>query len=275
MKRFKQHLSEVYSKENIWLLQYMRQEGLDLTVFKPSIFTYWIRDNHPEVSMEKISSPLDPVEFWEDVFEHIPKNIRIEFQNYVDDNSDQWFKWIDNYEFQSLTKASMSLSRDKLLKRTTWLVHFTHNEMGILRNGFKGTDDIVRLALTSYGSKDYEGYNFAFIADSRDADNVSRSGKYGDQALMFQNSGVNAYHYGDGEEQIMFWGADVDKKKFVLLSKWERSWYVVGNHKYKGHPNSGYEYPDDALFFPEGGGYEECVEWVQKNHKQYRKVIYQ
>ena len=35
---------------------------------------------------------------------------------------------------------------------------------------------------------------------------------------MFQNSGVHCYHYGDEENQVVFWGADVDPRDIILIT---------------------------------------------------------
>ncbi len=102
------------------------------------------------------------------------------------------------------------------LVRPTWLVHFTDDPDDIAENGFKyGWDGTEGLGLTTHFTDNVRkrgpGYNFAFVVGSRDARNAA-SGyfdadpKYGKHAVVFWVGGVEAYHYGDEESQVIFWG---------------------------------------------------------------------
>ena len=96
-----------------------------------------------------------------------------------------------------------------------WLIHFTPNPGEIALNGFtKGTQDMEELGVT-HGSQRYEeGYNFAFIADKA-TNNEARYylghdgyGNLDDNAgaVMFKADGIEAYHGGDCQDQVIFWG---------------------------------------------------------------------
>jgi len=93
------------------------------------------------------------------------------------------------------TWSHMSLERETLLPRNTWLIHFTNEPYSIAKNGFTiGMDDMERLGLTTYFSKEYKslgGYNFAFLAPSREANWAATKRRYGKSAVMFQNSGIS------------------------------------------------------------------------------------
>ena len=97
------------------------------------------------------------------------------------------------------------LSFNKILPPGTWLLHKGDN-YDILKNGFtRGVDDITKLALTTYRNKTGPGFNFAFPAFNGDYDEE----KYGQHAFMFQSAAVLVTHYGDEEEQAIFWGPSV------------------------------------------------------------------
>jgi hypothetical protein len=154
-----------------------------------------------------------------------------------------------------------------MLKPSTWLIHFSDDASDISWKGFKyGSDDMTKLGLTTYLSKDakqYGGYNFAFVADSRDAKNAaghrSGRGKYGKEAVMFQAAGVQAYHYGDEENQVIFYGKSINPNKVVYLSKADDDWCVNGNRTNRS-----------CLYT---GPFEDTIDWVINNHEQYRHKI--
>ena len=43
--------------------------------------------------------------------------------------------------------------------------------------------------------------------------------KYGKDAVIFKGTGVEVYHIGDEENQIIFWGSDVDKDSIFYLNR--------------------------------------------------------
>ena len=113
----------------------------------------------------------------------------------------------------------------------------------------------------SQDSKKYAGYNFAFVANTRDASAAARQKKYGKDAVIFQAAGVQAYHYGDNEDQIMFWGPSINKDKLVLL-KHDDDWMVVPNRPLRSNRE-----------FLKKGDFKEVVHWVMQNYRQYSKVL--
>src|SRR4051812_38904112 len=94
-----------------------------------------------------------------------------------------------------------------------------------------------KLGLTKYigdNEKKYAGYNFAFEALGRDANWSASQGKYGKHAVLFQNSGVHCYHYGDEETQIVFYGADVSPKNIIYLRNEGGDWQVMPAYEIRG-----------------------------------------
>ena len=156
------------------------------------------------------------------------------------------------------------MSYKKMVEPGTWLIHFSDNASWIARQGFKrGIDDMTKLALTTHMSdqeKDLSdgGYNFAFDADSRYADYAARQGKYGSDAVMFRSAGVEAYHYGDEEDQIVFYGPAIDPGQIVLLHNNSGDWCVEMTGR------------RDCAYI---GEFRKVVDWVTINFDQYRKRI--
>ena len=132
------------------------------------------------------------------------------------------------------------------------------------------------------------GFNFAFEAGSPEADKHARTAQYGSTAIMFLGTGVKVYHEGDKQDQVVFWGQDVDPRSMVLitLNRHDERFCV------RGHPMKGLHGPEPRTYRDKPGKkfYDEpekgegvCVfqhedisrvtDWVQKNWRQYSKVI--
>lgn len=266
---FFKSLTEKYSDDNRHFLNYMKA-GNEFDPFQSWYYVcQWCEQNDyldevSEIVGEELTSAQDMEEHEPDVFYKLPPEIQKECGEWaverhaVDDPSD------------APTSHHMSLNKPQLLPRTTWLAHFTDKPWDVAREGFtKGVDRMDRLGLTTWlgdHDKDYGGYNFAFVADSRHAAWAASQGKYGGKGvLLFQNSGVHCYHYGDEEDQVVFWGADVSPKEIVLVTKEYDEWQVQGNHDLGGERGN-VVYKDES--------FEKVVKWVMQNHRQYAKHLY-
>lgn len=161
----------------------------------------------------------------------------------------------------SLMDLQSERGRKGYLPPTTWLIHFTDDAEGVRSSGLtQGQSDINRLALTTHqgnAEKQYGGYNFAFVANSRYAQQSARKGKYGSDAVMFQAAGIPVYHHSDEEDQVIVWGKDVPTSRMVMLSGDGGEWTVRSN---KGRD-------------PFTGDFSKAVDWVMKNYNQYRRVL--
>lgn len=162
----------------------------------------------------------------------------------------------------SLMDLQSNRGRKGLLPPTTWLIHFTDDAEEVSSSGLtQGQGDIDKLALTVHQSKaekQYGGYNFAFVADSRHAYNAMSNKKYGRDAVMFQAAGIPVYHYSDEEDQVVLWGKDVPASKMVLLIRDGDDW-IVRSRKGRRDPFT--------------GDFKSAVGWVMKNYNQYRRVL--
>jgi hypothetical protein len=137
--------------------------------------------------------------------------------------------------------------------KNEWCIHFTEYADDISKEGFtSGTEDISRLAFTGAGQqKPSAGYDFAFLIDDRNVD----FNNYGTKAVIFRTSGVLVRHYGDEQDQVIFWGPNV--KSFIPVEN-DGDWIVYGQ---KGQVLFRGEKPSDVAF------------WATNNLPQYRKQI--
>lgn len=254
---------EAYSKENVALLNYAKgwnDSAYDMEELR-YLFRDWMQDEHPEVKDLDYMDDLDFPEVEEKYGEYFD-----EFKKRLESGL-----YRNKPEIFGSTRRIMDLKNQKLLPNDTWLIHFSDNARNIAREGFTvGADDITNLAVTRYANKGYEteGYNFAFLANSPEVSNVSRSHKYGKNAVMFRGSGVHFYHYGDSENQVVFYGPDV--KEFVLLEEVDGDFRVIGNQR---HTAKDYLF-DSALTHSSEPSIIQCVKWVENNWQQYQKVLF-
>lgn len=144
--------------------------------------------------------------------------------------------------------------------KNEWLIHMTDNLQGISHEGFNIGVSIDELAYTpGRGTTKYKygpGYNFAFTAD--DAWYAERSG-YGECCILFQASGVQIYHYGDNEHQVIFYGPSARNLIFIYEEEYgdySGSWVIKS------------EITGRLLcHFDDLQG---CVNWAIQNFAQYR-----
>lgn len=110
-----------------------------------------------------------------------------------------------------------------------WLVHMTSSDNipGLYKEGFSYGVDIDNLAYTpGIGTTNYKygaGYDFAFDAD--EASIAEKSG-YGDCAVLFQASGIQIYHWGDQQYQVIFYGPSARNLIFLFQDDETKMWYV-------------------------------------------------
>ena len=139
--------------------------------------------------------------------------------------------------------------------KNEWCIHFGNDASEIAKEGFTdGTLDVNDLAYTSAGQrKSTHGYNFAYRLSER---NVDRN-NYGNEAVIFRTSGVEIYHYGDNENQVIFWGPNVKELIPIEYNKEIGEWVVYGH---KGQ-------------ILKSGKPSDIAYWATENLPQYRKQI--
>lgn len=189
-------------------------------------------------------------------------------------------------------------------KINEWLVHNTSEENvgGILNNGFLYGASRNHLGWTGSGNKDDEcgEYGFAFPIRQAPDPNYRGEMKYGTNSIVFIGTGVNAYHYGDEEDQVMFDLATPTSCFLVCRYELEDSLATknaLENWKEDnpGKTISGLEYNQDiyttdyfwcvvgekngreTILFKsrdDDSGYQNCLAWIERNGKSYEPYMF-
>jgi len=187
--------------------------------------------------------------------------------------------------------------------RNHWLLNYTNNADYIANNGFTVANTKISqlpcttdaLHLAKVGD---EGYNFAYDAESFDTyvkDIFSYGGFPTTNAVLFQASGIEVYHNGDNENQVIFHNKDA--KNIIPIYRENGYWCVksrlngkiihkenfvenknkkfdYGNHYFKtierGKRNIS---PSDDYSFNNLAALNNLVNWVINNFPQYRKHL--
>lgn len=149
-----------------------------------------------------------------------------------------------------------------ILPRDTWLIHFSNNAKQIYNSGFKyGINNKEFLAYTEYNDiadeiKSREGWNFAINIDN--IDNVVIGKKYGNSAVMFQSSGIEALHTIEMDREVIFQGKYIKPRDMVYVNKQGDEWCVVARN--------------DRIVY-KNKDIRNVVTWVKQHYQQYRKVF--
>lgn len=265
--RYTELLSEKYTAANSRLLKHLRHPEFDP-------YTYW---NEIRVFFEEFPAYLEyaaeaagkPLHDADELNEEEP-DLFYRLPDWLKKESEEWIlSWLHTHDpAEAPTYSHVHLRSHQLVPRGTWLVHFTDEPDQIAEQGFRiGIADINKLGLTTYFQKDafekkYGGYNFAFFANSPDAEFAAEKHNYGRHAVMFQNSGVDTFHLADEERQVIFNGEDVDPRQIVVLHCMSGDWQVKSRRRLR---NGGW-----TLF---AGDFEPCVQWVEHNFAQYRRYL--
>lgn len=209
-------------------------------------------------------------EFDEDDHDGIAEAIGKLSKGQQDDFKEFALDWLNRNAPEDVpSNQHMELSSKKLLSRRTMLVHFSNNADDIWRQGFKyGFPDPDRLGLTThFGDKvrmREPGWNFAFEAMGSDVTRAAREKKYGNDAVIFWNSGVKVYHWGDAEHQVIFWGTDVEPREIIFLKRDGSEFMIQGNRKWRSKDNREYVFKGDI---------DDCIGWIEKNWATYKNIL--
>ncbi len=246
-------LIEMYSSQNTYALQALKNTDFDYYNHWWEICN-WAEETDNLDAFGDFESAEQLHEEDASLFEHIPEYLQKEASETILHN-------LMRHDPAEVPSSEWFTPENKLIPRQTWLVHFTDHASAIIHDGFtKGMDDAYKLGLTTYfgdGAKQYGGYNFAFEAKSRYASFAASQKKYGKEAILFQSSGVKAWHSGDEEDQIIFWGPEVDKNSLIYIHQSHGDWYVLNKHS---RPII-------------QGEFEYIVNWLIANYDQYRKAL--
>ena len=152
------------------------------------------------------------------------------------------------------------------LIKNQWLIHFTNDADSIAREGFtRGVNEMDKLGLTTHLGdfyKKYGGYNFAYTIQDYKKHSGTRylqqKFKYGNEAVIFNASGLRLWHHGDEEPQVIFFGNTA--KNIIPITGGEDKDWAVRNSK------------TNRIIF-EDDNFDKVVQWVINNFIQYRNAI--
>lgn len=175
-----------------------------------------------------------------------------EFKEYISKHS---------HEMYGADRPATEYFSGAKIEKPGWLVHFTNDPDSIASDGFMyGHPDTIGLGLTTWKSeqarKREPGFNFAFETGTRDADFAASKSKYGKHAVVFWAGGVNAYHSGDEENQIIFWGPSVRKDMIFVIEKRDGEWVA----------------PDATGRERKRGEFNDVVSWVEDNYRLLQNI---
>jgi len=257
---------ESYTNDLVYLRNYMRQKPLDLPNFGWE-FLHW-RKSDEILRRLKISKKQLEAARENDSDDYYYTTLEKIEQGMTEDEKTDFLGDLQRHNPAEAPTWSY-LDYERMVKPDTWLIHFTNAADNITQKGFThGMDDMTKLGLTTHyrddsGYKKFGGYNFAFEADSKYAKYAAHDRKYGNEAILFQAAGVKAYHYGDEESQVMFWGKSVSPNRVIRLSRDGDDWCVTTS-------GSMYEKNRECAY---RSSFPDVVNWVERNYQQYRHQI--
>jgi hypothetical protein len=266
-------LNELYSQDHAGLYDYLKS-GDDFDPYDYELYIILWAKQEFDNDLDTMIDALDiHVSVGANDFDDLHADDATEIYNSLSPQQkskcESWCKHAIVSDDPAEAPSYLHMSAMKKIPRTTWLIHFSDHAYDIYYNGFKyGSDDITKLGLTTHyhtgrGFKSGQGFNFAFIAQSRDALNADLGTrgrtKYGREAVMFMSSGVEVLHYGDEEHQIIFQGKEVNPRDMVYLKNDGGTWMVM--------PRRG----DRAVYQNDHIG--NVIKWVVAHYQQYRRVL--
>lgn len=218
-------------------------------------------ENNEEV-YEKVEELMADGKLTEDLFDfesyEFAEEIGDLFNGELSEYADDFVKYVSYY---GDTEIPLFCVADYVKDiHNEWLVHMTDNYSGVWHEGFNVGVEIDDLAYTpdrggtkwKYGP----GYNFAFEADQADVAEHSGYGKY---CILFQASGVEIYHHGDEQYQVIFYGPTA--KNLIFIEKPDYGDYAgmwcIEDEQYSGRYLCHFDDLQDAVY------------WAINNFPQY------
>lgn len=265
----RQYLKEYLDKD--WMMPLKKfmsmdetDEAIECAFSNPYRFKEWVESN--DDVMFAIQDMVENEQIRPDIFD-------LEDVEFVEEASDLFKGGLKDYCEDFIQYTSASGDRDIPLfvasyyvrdVHNEWLVHMTNNLTGITQEGFNIGVTIDELAYTpAIGTTDFKygpGYNFAFSAN--EADEAERS-NYGKYCVLFQGSGIMIWHYGDEQNQVIFYGPSA--KNLIFITK-----HTFGEYEGMWCIDSWY---DDSKTLCHFDDLPTTVDWAIRNFAQYRNHL--
>jgi hypothetical protein len=274
-----QVLNEYITKDIVYLKDYFKMPKSSKMEYLPHEYYYFFDDFLDETDTEferpketQPSNYMDEPDEEVDMFDN-----DIELMTWLENNNREIYNKFAEYLYDKISNNTLPINDAEYpawsyfddnpqLIKNQWLIHFTNDADNITKNGFKyGVNDMTKLGLTTHlgeFDKKYGGYNFAYTLNdfkkygASSYGNWSKSGyKYGNEAVIFNASGIKVWHYGDEEPQVIFYGNTA--KNIIPITSGENAKFGVFSK------NGNLLFENDDL--------PKIVKWIVNNYQQYRK----
>ena len=274
-----QMLNEYITKDIVYLKDYFKTSKSSKMEYLPHEYYYFFDDflDETDIFFER-PKKTQPSNYMDEPDEDVDMfDNDIELMTWLENNNREMYYKFGEYLYDKISNNTLPIDDAEYpawsyfddspqLIKNQWLIHFTNNVDSIAKNGFKfGVDDMTKLGLTTRlgeFDKKYGGYNFAYTLNdfkkygASSYGNWSKSGyKYGDEAVIFNASGIKVYHYGDEEPQVIFYGNTA--KNIIPITSGENAKFGV--------------YGKNGKLLFENDDLTKIVNWVVNNYQQYRK----
>lgn len=277
MKTFiKKLLREYIGQDMVSLRRYFMMSDEEKKESLPYEYYYYFDDFLIETDTD-FEPPKEqrPSNYADEPYEEVNMfDDNLELMDWLEKNNKNLFDSFANYLFSKINNHELPIPdsdypawtyfSDVQLIKNQWLIHFTEDADSIALEGFKyGVSDMDKLGLTCHlgeFEKKYGGYNFAYTLPDylRYARANRNTFKYGEEAVVFNASGIKLWHWGDQEPQVIFYGNTA--RNIIPITSGDRDKYAVRNSK------------TNRIHF-ENDDFDRVVDWIVKNYIQYRKKI--
>lgn len=149
-----------------------------------------------------------------------------------------------------------------------WLIHFTNHAHEIINKGFtQGTPNKSKVAYTCWVHSNDKHYKNGYLYGYKINDIPNDATKFGEDAILFQASGIEVYHRGDKEKQVIFHNQDA---KNLIYIQCPDNFPNTYQNKLKDWTVASL-ITDEPLYTSDS--IEDVIEWILKNFSQYRKHL--
>jgi hypothetical protein len=244
-------------------------KALEILTSYPEEFGMWLEENrpwlmehgYPEFARIDLQLAIERGE-WNASTTEVPEEVVLKFWGDIEEN----FR-----RYAEAEHPTWLFMRNPKIVKNEWLIHFTRDAHTVACRGFtNGMDDYTRLGLTTRYSLEQKpgGYNFAYSAKGWEHYAQGQHGfKYGGEAVLFRASGVQVWHDGDIEAQVIFVGNTAQDIVPLTQSGYDGGWWANGIGK-GGREEGNYEQGDGSF-----ESLSKAVKWVLQNFSQYKRLL--
>lgn len=277
-EQVRSYINEYIGRDMVYLKDYFSQSKEAKINSLPYMYSFMFNDFLYDENIE-FDKPTDDYYDGDNKLQKGDELDEYDVINWLSENNKELFKKFGEYIYDKIVSYTMpvhdaeypawSFFDDNItIIKNQWLVHFTDYAENIAKDGFKyGVDDMEKLGLTTQlgeFDKKYGGYNFSYtLGDYRKyakSSNWRAKGyNYGNQAVIFNASGIRLWHDADQEYQTIFYG-NTAKNIIPIIDGVDNDWAIY-NIK-----------TGNELFASDN--IDDVINWLTTNYRQYRKVLH-